>query len=65
MNGRPCHHPTKSRFATVEAAEIAAARAQVPLGVRLRAYDDCPCGWVHLTSRDAPTLTTPVSKEIA
>lgn len=47
-----CPTPDKSRFATREAAERAAERAQVPLGVWLWPYDNCACGWVHLTSTD-------------
>lgn len=46
-----CPTPTKSRFATQEAAQKAAHRASNVLGKTLYPYDTCPCGWVHLTSK--------------
>lgn len=45
-----CPTPTKSRFATEEAAKAAALRSHIPLGKFLVPYDNCVCGWVHLTS---------------
>lgn len=58
-----CPHPEKSRYATEFAANRAAARVVVPLGVWLRAYE-CPgCGFWHLTKQGAPTLTTPAARK--
>lgn len=46
----PCPSPTKVRFATLEAAQRRAMGKPAIAGLVLRAYDDCPCGWAHLTS---------------
>lgn len=54
-----CPTPTKRRFATKEAATVAAARLRADpsgrtfdrRGPALRPYDRvCVCGWWHLTS---------------
>lgn len=54
-----CPNPTKSRYATKEAAEAAARRNQIGVGKLLYAYEcDPACGWWHLTS-SARTVATP------
>lgn len=55
--GGACRTPAKARFATVEAAESRAHGKPAIAGLELRAYDNCPCGWVHLTSQGAPEVT--------
>lgn len=45
-----CRTPEKSRYATREAAESAARRARLGVGKHLSPYDECGCGWWHLTS---------------
>lgn len=53
-----CPNPTKSRFATREAAEAAALRRQVGVGKILYPYPcDPACGWWHLTSKPAIAAT--------
>jgi hypothetical protein len=47
-----CPTPRKSRFATMEMAAPAARRASLSLGKNLYPYENCPCGWIHLTSRE-------------
>ncbi|MFI7890949.1 hypothetical protein ACIFUY_06750 [Streptomyces sp. CACIS-1.16CA] len=49
----PCPHPTKSRYATLEAATKAAHRVTHQVGLPLRPYE-CPCSWWHLTKTPAP-----------
>lgn len=49
-----CPHPGKRRYATIAAATAYADGRQIGLGVMLAPYA-CPCGWVHLTSQQAPT----------
>ncbi|XCM28925.1 hypothetical protein ABXI76_05570 [Streptomyces parvus] len=49
----PCPHPTKSRYATLEAANKAAHRVTHQAGLPLRPYE-CPCSWWHLTKTPAP-----------
>jgi hypothetical protein len=44
----PCPTPTKHRYATREAAAIAAERTRVPFGQLLNQYA-CRCGWIHNT----------------
>lgn len=72
MDVRPatvtCPTPSKSKFATREAAENAAHRAQIAMGKRLRPYECVPeCGWHHLTSKatDAASLPAPRSDAVA
>ncbi|MFJ5089999.1 hypothetical protein [Streptomyces sp. NPDC088674] len=48
-----CPTPRKPRYATAEAAEIAAERTVIPFGRQLNAYT-CRCGWVHLTHLASP-----------
>ncbi|MCM3822603.1 hypothetical protein ACP4TB_30515 [Streptomyces sp. DR3-1] len=48
-----CPHPAKLRYATPEAARLAAERCVVPFGQLLNAYQ-CRCGWVHLTHLAPP-----------
>lgn len=52
-----CPTPKKARFATMSAAEDAARRAGFELQKTLYPYDECPCGWVHLTSKKSSRLT--------
>ncbi|MEV7466188.1 hypothetical protein AB0O20_06685 [Streptomyces kronopolitis] len=48
-----CPTPDKRRYATVEAAELEARRAQISAGRPLAVYlCDPSCGWYHLTKRD-------------
>lgn len=60
-----CPTPKKSRFATIEAAEAAATRAQFELDKTLYPYDTCPCGWVHLTSKKQRVNETPLATRVA
>lgn len=46
-----CLTPKKSRFATLDAARNAIRHAQLTLNKTLHPYDTCPCGWIHLTSK--------------
>ncbi|MFJ4418240.1 hypothetical protein [Streptomyces sp. NPDC088925] len=48
-----CPTPGKHRYATREAADIAAERTVIPFGQMLNAYT-CRCGWVHLTHLASP-----------
>lgn len=48
-----CPTPEKHRYATREAAAVAAERCVIPFGRVLNAYD-CRCGWVHLTHLASP-----------
>lgn len=48
-----CPTPDKHRYATPEAAALAAERTQVPFGRRLNQYQ-CRCGWVHNTHLAPP-----------
>ena len=51
-----CPTPAKRRYATPQAAQCASRRQALWADGRfLRAYD-CPCGWWHLTSRQATLL---------
>lgn len=50
----PCPTPEKVRFATLSAAQRRALGRPAIAGLVLRAYDDCPCGWAHLTSLLVP-----------
>ncbi|MEU0940371.1 hypothetical protein [Embleya sp. NPDC005971] len=59
-----CPTPDKARFATREGAESFATRKFLSLGIMLRPYGDCPCGWFHLTSRGSEELT-PTEAELA
>ncbi|MFJ7999022.1 hypothetical protein ACIQ7D_18005 [Streptomyces sp. NPDC096310] len=43
-----CPTSEKHRYATPEAAALAAERTQVAFGRLLNAYQ-CRCGWVHLS----------------
>lgn len=52
MTAELCPTPDKKRFATLPAAEDAARRAGFALQKSLRPYTNCPCGWIHLTSRE-------------
>ncbi|MFD8771373.1 hypothetical protein [Streptomyces sp. NPDC059916] len=45
---RLCPNPTKSRYATREAAESAARRVALRIEAPLAPYE-CPCSWWHLT----------------
>lgn len=54
-----CPTPKKARFATIEAANAAAERASFELSKTLYPYENCPCGWVHLTSRKQRLNRTP------
>lgn len=51
MTAELCPTPTKTRFATLSAAQSAADRAGFVFQKTLHPYDDCPCGWIHLTSK--------------
>ena len=57
-----CPTAAKRRYATLAAADRAAAELTVFAGgIRMRAYP-CPCGWWHLTRRHAshtPARSTP------
>lgn len=44
-----CPTPHKRRYATEVAAREVAASTQIGTGNRLVPYDDCSCGWIHLT----------------
>lgn len=48
-----CPTPGKSRYATSTAADQAAHRAGLSLGIPLRAYE-CACSWWHITKSPAP-----------
>lgn len=51
-NPTSCPTPTKSRFATREAADSSASRNALAVGKPLRPYRCVPaCGWWHLTSK--------------
>lgn len=50
----PCPTPAKHRYATVEAAQRAAHRTQIPFGQHLNTYP-CRCGWFHNTKLADPT----------
>ena len=55
MTNDTCPTPTKSRFATREAAESSARRAQIGVGTLLQPYlCEVACGWWHLTSHARP-----------
>jgi len=51
-----CPTPTKSRYATGEAARRAATRVGFTYSIELRAYE-CACTWFHLTSQPVPQHT--------
>jgi hypothetical protein len=51
----PCPQPTKSRYATLEAATKAAHRVTHQIGLPLRPYE-CPCTWWHLTKTPAEPI---------
>lgn len=52
-----CPTPTKSRYATVTAADQAAHRTGLTIGLPLRPYE-CACTWWHLTKSAAPEHAT-------
>ena len=54
---RPCPTPTKHRYATREAAQLVAARTQIPFGQHLNTYP-CKCGWFHNTKLADPSRYT-------
>jgi hypothetical protein len=43
----------------MEAAIPAARRASNALNKSLAPYENCPCGWIHLTSRKGPKVNEP------
>lgn len=43
-----CPTPSKHRYATSQAARVAAERTVIPFGQWLNPYE-CRCGWIHLT----------------
>jgi hypothetical protein len=52
-----CPTPKKQRFATMEAAQAVADRASFALRKTLIPYDNCSCGWIHL-SKERKTVQT-------
>lgn len=46
--GAGCPTPGKTAYATRQAADQAAARSPLKVGIQLASYA-CPCGWHHLT----------------
>jgi hypothetical protein len=54
-----CPTPKKKRFATIEAAQAAADKASFELDKTLYPYETCPCGWIHLTSKERRVNETP------
>ncbi len=60
-----CPTPTKLRFATMKSALDAAPRAGFAVGHTLVPYDNCACGWIHLTKeRDGEKLAFYSSDEL-
>lgn len=49
-----CPTPAKHRYATLEAADRDRIRLGSAAGRKLIAYDNCPCGWVHLATQTPP-----------
>ncbi|MFE9850263.1 hypothetical protein ACFYPN_15835 [Streptomyces sp. NPDC005576] len=60
----PCPHPTKSRYATLEAATRAAHRVTHQAGLPLRPYE-CPCTWWHLTKTPAAPVPNAADATLA
>lgn len=62
-----CNTPDKVRYATPEAAKSHLLTLGGTRGRNLEIYDDCPCGWIHLTTRRPPNrfqVTALTSDEI-
>jgi hypothetical protein len=53
---QPCPRPDKRRYATRQAADLAARRRPAIAGLLLWPYA-CPCGWWHLT-KQAPARSS-------